>query len=364
MSDLAPKRYLVPSDAQLSVDTYFSDVRFAQEQTAIFAPGANYVGNERLLSTPGDFQTLTQEQDGRVLVHDAQGIALLSNVCRHRQALMLQGEGNIQNIVCPLHRWTYDLSGKLIGAPMFGETPCLSLKRFPLENWKGLLFAGPRQAAQDLGAIANHPDLDLSDYQLDRRITHECQYNWKTFIEVYCEDYHVQPFHPGLAKFVSCDELEWRFGEWYSWQRVGTFSDLGEAGSPIYQRWHDAVLRFRRGKAPSFGAIWMTYYPNLMIELYPHTLVVSTLYPQSPQRTLNVVEFYYPEEIIHFERDFIEAQQAAYFETVKEDDEIAHRMDAGRAALMRRHENETGPYQSPLEDGMLHFHEWYRAQLK
>jgi phenylpropionate dioxygenase-like ring-hydroxylating dioxygenase large terminal subunit len=28
---------------------------------------------------------------------------------------------------------------------------------------------------------------------------HECNYNWKTFIEVYLEDYHVGPFHPGWA---------------------------------------------------------------------------------------------------------------------------------------------------------------------
>jgi choline monooxygenase len=37
-------------------------------------------------------------------------------------------------------------------------------------------------------------------------------------------------------------------------------------------------------------------------------------------------------------------------------------MDAGRKALMLRGDDERGPYQSPMEDGMQHFHEWYRAQ--
>ena len=64
-----------------------------------------------------------------------------------------------------------------------------------------------------------------------------------------------------------------------------------------------------------------------------------------------------------FERDFVEAQQAAYIETCIEDDEIAERMDAGRKALMQRGDNEVGPYQSPMEDGMQHFHEWYRAAM-
>jgi choline monooxygenase len=50
-------------------------------------------------------------------------------------------------------------------------------------------------------------------------------------------------------------------------------------------------------------------------------------------------------------------------ETCIEDDEIGERMDAGRLALMRRGDNEVGPYQSPMEDGMQHFHEWYRNRI-
>jgi len=38
--------------------------------------------------------------------------------------------------------------------------------------------------------------------------------------------------------------------------------------------------------------------------------------------------------------------------------------DAGRAALLARGVNEVGPYQSPMEDGMQHFHEWYRQRME
>ena len=78
---------------------------------------------------------------------------------------------------------------------------------------------------------------------------------------------------------------------------------------------------------------------------------------------MNRVEFFYPEEIAAFEPEFVEAQQAAYLETCAEDDEIALRMDAGRQALMQRGDDEAGPYQSPMEDGMQHFHEWYRREM-
>src|SRR5262245_57306170 len=101
-----------------------------------------------------------------------------------------------------------------------------------------------------------------------------------------------------------------------------------------------------------------------MVEWYPHELMLSTLVPSGTQKTLNVVEFFYPEEIASFDREFIEAEQAAYTETCAEDDEIALRMDAGRKALLERGDDEVGPYQSPMEDGMQHFHEWYRRQMR
>jgi choline monooxygenase len=100
-----------------------------------------------------------------------------------------------------------------------------------------------------------------------------------------------------------------------------------------------------------------------MVEWYPHVLVVSTLHPKGPQSTTNVIEFYYPEDIALFEREFVEAEQAAYMETAEEDDEIAIRMDRGRRALYQQGLDDAGPYQSPMEDGMLHFHEHIRREL-
>ncbi len=298
-----------------------------------------------------------------MLVRNAQGVELLSNICRHRQALMFNGRGTASNIVCPIHRWTYDLKGKLLGAPHFADKPCLNLGRTPMQNWNGLLFDGKRDVARDLAALGVR-DFDFSGYMLDRVELHRVNYNWKTFIEVYLEDYHVGPFHPGLGQFVTCEDLAWEFGDWYSVQTVGLNNGLAKAGSRTYERWHKAVLDFYRGEMPRKGAVWLTYYPNIMLEWYPHVLVVSTLYPEAPDRTLNVVEFYYPEEIALFEREFVEAEQAAYMETAREDDEIAERMDAGRRALWLAGRNEVGPYQSPMEDGMQHFHEFYRQQME
>ncbi|MCL4700095.1 MAG: aromatic ring-hydroxylating dioxygenase subunit alpha, partial [Burkholderiaceae bacterium] len=155
----------------------------------------------------------------------------------------------------------------------------------------------------------------------------------------------------------------WTFGRNHSLQTVGIHQALNKPGSQVYERWHAALMKYRQGVPPTHGAVWLTMYPTTMVEWYPHVLVVSTLFPRGPRKTLNLVEFFYPEEIVAFEREFVEAQQAAYMETCIEDDEIGERMDEGRAALLARGENEVGPYQSPMEDGMLHFHEWYRREM-
>ena len=57
------------------------------------------------------------------------------------------------------------------------------------------------------------------------------------------------------------------------------------------------------------------------------------------------------------------AEQAAYEETAVEDGDICTRMDRGRRALYEAGDNDAGPYQSPMEDAMIHFHEWVRKAL-
>ncbi|MEO9102357.1 MAG: aromatic ring-hydroxylating dioxygenase subunit alpha [Burkholderiaceae bacterium] len=379
MSDLSLQ--LQQSAAQPPVRAYFDEALLERERAALFRQGPRYVGHALSVPQIGDYHALAHEGEGRALLRTPQGVELISNVCRHRQSIILRGRGSLGNagqsgpagegqIVCPLHRWTYSAgnggvpAGKLIGAPHFEQDPCVNLANYALQEWNGLLFeAGGRDVAADLHGLSARADLDFSGHVLDRIEMHECDYNWKTFVEVYLEDYHVGPYHPGLGGFVACDELRWDLHPQCSVQTVGVANRLGKAGSAVYQRWQKALLDYRNGQPPKYGAIWLTYYPHIMIEWYPHVLTVSTLHPISAQKTINVVEFYYPEEIHAFEREFVEAQQAAYMETCVEDDEIALHMDAGRQALLRRGESDAGPYQSPMEDGMQHFHEWYRQSM-
>ena len=349
---------------QLPVSWYVDPAIYALEQQHLFPAAPKYVGHELMVPNRGDYQTLEWMQNAKALVHNQQGIELISNVCRHRQALILQGKGHTSHIVCPLHRWTYNLQGELLGAPHFAENPCLHLSKIPLQNWSGLLFDSKRDVARDLAKLGCKQDFDFTGYMLDRVMVEEYSFNWKTFIEVYLEDYHVGPFHPGLNQFVDCDKLNWEFGDSYSLQTVGAKQSLQKSGSPIYQKWQQQVLQYSADRAPKHGAIWMVYYPFLMIEWYPHVLVVSHLIPRGVDACTNVVEFYYPEDIALFEREFVAAQQAAYEETAVEDKEICQRMHDGRRALFSQGIDERGPYQHPMETGLEYFHLWLRMQLE
>ncbi|MDX8379386.1 MAG: aromatic ring-hydroxylating dioxygenase subunit alpha [Gallionella sp.] len=362
MSNIPTINQFRPASVQPPMDWYFDPTILALERRALFELGPNYVGHELMVPALGDYQVLRDES--QILVHNPNGVELLSNICRHRQATMLQGRGNTQHITCPLHRWTYKTDGELLGAPHFPENPCLHLNKSPLQNWNGMLFSGKRNIARDLARVGVMQDLNFSGYKLDRVQVDEYAFNWKTFIEVYLEDYHVEPFHPGLGSFVNCDDLKWEFGEQYSVQTVGIKNALKQIGSNAYGDWQAQVLRYHGGKLPKYGAIWLTYYPNIMLEWYPGTLIISTLIPRDAESCTNIVEFYYLEDIVLFEREYVEAEQRAYNETAVEDDEICLRMHQGRKSLYQRGIEEYGPYQSPTEDGMRHFHEYLRRNLE
>lgn len=365
MTNLTDVMQLTQAPVQLPVSWYIDERILELEKHCLFDRGPGYVGHVNMLPNRGDYYVLDWMDGSKVLINNENGVQLLSNVCRHRQSLLLKGNGNVRNIVCPVHRWTYDIKGKLVGAPHFSNTPCLDLGDTPLQNWNGMLFSGRRDVSSDLADINVRDYFNFSGYLLERVQIKEYPCNWKTFIEVYLEDYHVESFHLGLNSFVNTEDLNWKFGDWYSVQTVGVSPAFNCPGTPVYAKWHEQILSQNSGNLElPYGAIWMLYYPNIMLEWYPHVLVISTLLPTGTESCKNIVEFYYPENIALFEREFIKAEQAAYNETAEEDNTICKLITAGRRALYTQGINETGPYLPKMEDGMAHFHTFLRQKIE
>ena len=89
MTNLATAQQLAPSNLQLPVSAYFDADLYQREIELLFKQGPGYVGHELMVPEIGSYQTLGAENEGRILVRNKEGVELLSNVCRHRQALML-----------------------------------------------------------------------------------------------------------------------------------------------------------------------------------------------------------------------------------------------------------------------------------
>lgn len=348
----------------LPVSWYADPAVLALEQRQVFDRTPAYVGHDSMVPETGSFRVVEGTDEAWMLVRGHEGVELVSNVCRHRQAVMQRGQGTVRNIVCPVHRWSYDLGGRQRAAPHFPEVPGLALDKRPLQRWNGLLFAGDRDVAADLTGFSMAGAFDYSAYAYQSTTVEHYGINWKTFMEIYLELYHVEAFHSGLRGYADCGVFEagdWEFGDNWSNQVIALRADASRASEP-YRRYLELVTELR-GRPPRHAALWFCYYPNIMLEWYPEALAVSVLVPQSASSTLNIVDFFYPPEILADRPDIVEAHQEAYGESAGEDREIVERIDAGRRALYAQGRDDRGPYQVPLEDGMVHFHRWLADQL-
>ena len=122
------------------ISWYFDNAVFEKELTHLFEKYPDYMGHRLMVPQPNDFYVLEREKKGKTLFNRSDHYVLLSNICRHHQALLLKGKGNTNKIICQAHRWAYNSNGQLINAPQFEKNPCLDLSNRKLMEWLGLLF--------------------------------------------------------------------------------------------------------------------------------------------------------------------------------------------------------------------------------
>jgi choline monooxygenase len=83
----------------LPINSYFSPQVYAAEQH-LFTNAPKYVGHALMVPNAGNFYALDWMGNAKILVNQNGEISLLSNVCKHRQTVILTNRGNAQNIVC------------------------------------------------------------------------------------------------------------------------------------------------------------------------------------------------------------------------------------------------------------------------
>jgi phenylpropionate dioxygenase-like ring-hydroxylating dioxygenase large terminal subunit len=348
----------------LPISWYFDPEILEIERQKLFGAGPTYAGHTSLVARDGDYVALGGLQFGNLLVRHNGKPQLVSNVCRHRQAQMLTGSGHVKNIVCPVHNWAYDLNGCQLAAPHFAENPRLDLERTELREWNGMLFAGPRDVRHELAPLAGWTELSTANYVLERIDEEEHDLNWKAYLEIYLEDYHISACHPGFRAMVDPSDLRGALqsvgGERFYCEQVNVRWPLPPAGSPLFAEFQSILMDVLAGRRPPFAAIWASLFNGQLIEWYPFTMVVTTYTPLSPTRTRLRSEYYFDPEIAATRRDYVECGLAVLDEVTGEDQTAAQRLQDGRRALFERGENAQGPYQLPMEQGLRRFHDCLR----
>lgn len=339
------------------IKSYFDHGYMEAERRGMFDRGVRYVGHTLMAPATNDYVVPPTLQDRYIMFNRGGGeYDLISNVCLHRQAQLLYGRGNAKRIMCRLHCWNYTNDGTLKTTPHFtGTRPADGLARRPLSQWNGMLFDG-RAPDFDLKAEGLDELLSLEGYTYTGSETTVFNYNWKTFSEIYLDDYHVFAIHPGLRRYIDLDDLGWSVGRDYTVQWAGMTKNIDRAGSKAFEPWHAALKRHFPEKLPRYAALWVYIYPNIMIERYPHVTIVSTVYPTAPQQCVNHMDYFYRSDVIEQDPSFVDAAKLWLDEVAAEDADACRQQEQGRAALLAHGHDEGGPPDPMLEKGVDEFY--------
>ncbi len=207
--DVSDGRYMPPY-------VYASEEWFEFEKAAVYDRSWLCVGRLDLLRQPGDYYTVTINDDPLMVVMDDEGqVRVMSSVCQHRGHLLAEDSGNAETGLfrCPLHHWSYDLKGRLRHAPEMGRTNDFSrsdvcLPQLKVELWQGFVFAHFDDDAPPLAPTLAKLEAEMANYDVANMVSlppmdiEGYPWNWKVMLENFMEPYHNAYLHKGIHDFA------------------------------------------------------------------------------------------------------------------------------------------------------------------
>jgi glycine betaine catabolism A len=189
---------------------YTSGAAFDFDMAAIYGTSWLMVGMECELPKTGSYISMMVGKWPVIILRDKSGdVRAFHNSCRHRGSMICAvGSGTAPKLVCPYHRWTYNLDGSLFAAgrmPDDFDKSVHGLKPVAINNVEGALFIclsdtpppfddfGEKLAAY---AAPHH----FRDAKLAAEGVLVENANWKLVMENGRECYHCSTGHPALAK--------------------------------------------------------------------------------------------------------------------------------------------------------------------
>ena len=355
--------------ATLPPACYTDQALFEIEREAVFRSSWVGVGRADRWKKPGDYSAMSLAGVPIVILRDKQGeLRAYANTCRHRGARLLDGDGTCKGIKCPFHGWAYGLDGRLVGAPRMERTEGFDrsefgLVAFRIETVDGFAFVSFNDDAPALDSALGdfsrlHAPWSLGTMVSTRRREFEVACNWKNFVEVFNEYYHLPYVHPDTVDglYALPDDPDETTGAYAS-----QFGPTNGTGGLLEDQQEHALptiptLTGRNRDGVRYS--WM--FPNMTFAASNEAMWVYEVYPVAPDRTWVGMTACFPPETVA--RDGFEQSAAHYY----------HRLDAAIAedipALESQQIGLTSPYArqgrfSFLEDSVARFAHWYAGRL-
>ncbi|WP_213771821.1 Rieske 2Fe-2S domain-containing protein [Bradyrhizobium sp. dw_78] len=202
------------ADRMLPAECYTSPAFFEFERQGVFARSWICVGRVEQLANHGDCISAQPAGEPIIVTRSNDKIHAMAAICRHR-GQVIPCTGNQKTLRCPLHYWTYDLEGRLIGAPHIGREETAALRRserlppIRLELWHGFVFVNLDPNAEPLAPSLAKVEPFWAGYEAadlvgipPKLADKPLPWNWKVHVENFTDAYHPEFVHRGTHDFA------------------------------------------------------------------------------------------------------------------------------------------------------------------
>jgi glycine betaine catabolism A len=183
---------------------------FEFDQQVVFGTSWLMAGFTCELPKRGSYVALMIGKWPVIIIRDRNDvIRAFHNSCRHRGSILCQpGSGSAPKLVCPYHRWTYDLDGSLFAANRMADDfdkSAHGLSPIALEIVAGAMFICFADEPPAFAEFAEKLAVYASPHKwTDAKIAFKSvlveNANWKLVMENGRECYHCATGHPELAR--------------------------------------------------------------------------------------------------------------------------------------------------------------------
>lgn len=298
-----PQKYFVSADV------------FDREQENIFGRHWVLAGHQKEIAQPGDYFVREVTGESVIVARDKAGeVRAFYNVCRHRGTrLCEEASGHAPAIQCPYHAWTYGLDGRLVGAPHMDEVRGFNRNDYSLYPvkvgvWEGFIFVNlaedPEPLEEWFAPLAGKfSPWNLADLRSAKRVEYGVKANWKLMFENYAECYHCPGVHPQLQKVSPYDSAENDLTEGPflgGFMRINQGKSLTMSGDACAMALgKDQEQDQEHEQEGKDRVLYYSIFPNMLLSLHPEYVMVHQLWPQAPERTLIVCDwFFHPDAFV------------------------------------------------------------------